>query len=360
MDCVQIKHMQGAYNVVIEAGGFATIAERTKPFAEKKPVAIITDTTVAELYLKQMLSQFEALEMNPIVVQVPAGEASKSLQTYQEVCAQLVEEGMQRHGLLIALGGGVIGDLTGFVAATLFRGLDFIMVPTTLLAQIDSSVGGKVALNIAAGKNLVGAFHHPQLVIIDPKLLETLNQREFSNGMAEVIKTAAIRDATLFDALEAAILMKRPWDLTDVIKRCVHIKGHIVALDEKEANLRMLLNFGHTIGHAIEAAYGFETFLHGEAVSIGMSVLTRVSERLAFTEAGAAGRIIAILKALSLPTDLPSERLEEVLHHILYDKKAMGESNQVVILEHIGQAKHMMLPYSMLVKEIERDINDII
>lgn len=245
------------YDIFIENGLLQNLAPLFAPFAKKQKV-IITDSNVAPLYAKTVSEQ-----LNAPVVTVEAGEGSKSLATLEAVYEKLIALGLTRSGMLVALGGGVVGDLTGFCASTIFRGVDYAAVPTTLLAQVDSSVGGKTAVNLPSGKNLAGTFYQPQLVAIDPGVLKTLNQREFACGMAEVIKYGAICDAALFESLFGT------FDLEEVIQTCCRIKADIVARDEFDTGERMLLNFGHTIGHAVENFMGYGTLSHGAAVARG-------------------------------------------------------------------------------------------
>lgn len=301
---------------------------------------IITDSHVGQLYGKKL-----SLALNQsfrYVIVVPAGEKSKSQKTKDTLENKLLQLHADRHSVIIALGGGMIGDLAGFVAATLFRGIPLIQIPTSLLAQVDSSVGGKVAINHPLGKNLIGAFHQPHQVYIDPSLLETLPDREFRSGLAEVIKYGAILDADFFTDIERNhrnILERDHTVLITMIKRCCELKRNVVQNDERESGLRKILNFGHTVGHAIESLSHFR-LLHGEAISIGMVAEAKLSTRttgLALTD---VFRIQSILDRCHLPTEIPpSYTLRKLLPVISYDKKNLGGTVYYTLLTGIGKAK---------------------
>lgn len=268
-------------------------------------------------------------ERDPIVV--PAGEASKSLSQYERVLHELAERGARRGTRLTAVGGGVVGDLVGFVASTYLRGVDFIQVPTTLLAMVDSSVGGKVGLDLPQGKNLVGAFWPPVEVKIAPDFLTTLPARQVKNGMAEVLKTAFIRDPALLSMTA---------DLAKTIQRCVEIKAEVVQADEFDrTGLRAILNFGHTLGHAIEAVHRYETYLHGEAIAIGMVAEARLGERLGITSAGTADLIEHYLKEAGLPTAYDGWRNRALLEAIRLDKKNDAAGLGFSLLIELGRCK---------------------
>jgi 3-dehydroquinate synthase len=277
---------------------------------------------------------------------VPDGERSKSLRQAERLYDALLGAGADRSSVLIALGGGVVGDLTGFVAATLLRGVDFVQVPTTLLAMIDSSVGGKTGVNVKRGKNLVGAFHQPKLVWIDAATLRTLPRRELLAGLAEGIKHAAIRDAGLFAQLEAELerlLALDPEVVLPFLARNCAIKAGVVSRDEREAGERMLLNFGHTLGHAIETLSRYRGILHGEAVAMGMAFAARRSEALGMAEPGTARRLVALLARAGLPTDPPPFSRRAYLAAIAADKKKKDERVRFVALRSIGRAETVPL-----------------
>lgn len=304
------------YSCLIKKGLFK---ELDKYLDFSKEHIILTDSKVYELYLQD--NSFRL----PIIV-VPEGEDSKTLATYQKVIEQLIALKVSKEATLIALGGGVIGDLGGFVACTYLRGIKLIQIPTTLLAQIDSSVGGKVALNVASVKNSIGQFYHPSLVLIDPLFLETLPQRQFNNGMAELIKYALIADEKLFETLENQSITKV---MDELIFQAIVIKKRFVEADEKDSYLRHTLNFGHTLGHAIESFYDFNKYLHGEAIAIGMAHMTKKEDF--------GPRIVRLLKKFNLPTH-DEVKLEDLTMFITNDKKIRNDKINIVFLEHIGKA----------------------
>jgi 3-dehydroquinate synthase len=272
---------------------------------------------------------------------VPPGERSKSVGGIDRVWRDLVRSGCDRRSWVVAFGGGVVGDLAGFAASSVLRGLPFVQVPTTLLAMVDASVGGKTGINLPEGKNLVGAFHQPLAVVIDLDLLRTLPAREARAGWAEVIKTAAIRDAGLFRFLRSrreSLLSGEAAGLRRVVRACCRIKARVVEEDEREGGVRMLLNFGHTLGHAIEAASGYQGLLHGEAVAIGMTFAARLGEAMGASEPGTAARLESLLQAFGLPTVPGRVRLPVLLRALERDKKRGARGLRWVVLERIGRA----------------------
>ena len=283
---------------------------------------------------------------------IEPGEKSKTLGTLSDVFAQMAAFGMTRSDLVITFGGGVPGDLGGFAAATFLRGIDFIQVPTSLLAQIDSSVGGKVAVDLPAGKNLVGSFYQPLGVFIDPDLLGTLPKRYLHDGLAETIKYGCIRSSGLFTKLQH---IKDDEELLSeieaIIQECCSIKARIVEMDEFDTGERMLLNFGHTIGHAVEKYFNYETFTHGEGVGIGMVALTEQTEQLGITAKGSAKLIREVLKRYGLPTEAVMAK-DEVLRTIALDKKKKGGTITLIVLDMIGQARLMKIPCEELASYI--------
>lgn len=278
----------------------------------------------------------------PVRVVVPAGETAKSLSTVQLCYGRLAAHRLERRSFVVALGGGVVGDLAGFVAATYLRGVDFVQVPTTLLAQVDSSVGGKVGVNLQAGKNLVGAFYQPRLVLCDPDTLKTLPPREFRAGLAEVIKYGIIYDAQLFARLErdlSKLLKLDPKTLVEVVARCCQIKADVVGQDETESGLRAILNFGHTIGHALEAISRYGKYLHGEAISIGQVAAAELSAALAALPQVEVERITHLFRRAGLPTsvELSSRDLRKLFDAMRLDKKVVGGEIKFVLAKRIGQ-----------------------
>jgi 3-dehydroquinate synthase len=301
---------------------------------------VVTNTTVGPLYearLRGMITQGRVAS-----VVLPDGEAHKNLVTVETVLDALVENRLARDGVVLALGGGVVGDIAGFAAAIYQRGIDFIQVPTTLLAQVDSSVGGKTGVNHPGGKNLIGAFHQPLCVLSDSATLDTLPDRELSAGLAEVVKSGLIADAAFFDWIDArsADLVGRDADaLHHVIRRACEVKAEVVAADEREHGRRALLNLGHTFGHAIELCAGYGEWLHGEAVAAGIAMAARFSQRLGWLPARDAERIARVLAALKLPLAPPAVSAGELLAAMAMDKKVLAGQLRLVLLPSIGKAR---------------------
>jgi 3-dehydroquinate synthase len=307
--------------------------------------AVISDENVSALYGKAALRSLAEAGFEAVLVTVPAGETAKSLASVQGCYDQLAEHRLERNSFIVALGGGVVGDLAGFIAATYLRGIPFVQVPTTLLAQVDSSVGGKVGVNLKAGKNLVGAFYQPRAVLCDLTTLDTLPKREFRAGMAEVIKYGIIYDAALFRRLERDLGKVMEGDertLTNVVSRCCAIKAEVVGQDEREAGLRAILNFGHTIGHALEAISGYGRYLHGEAISIGQVAAAELSTRLLGFSPADAKRVRSLFERVGLPTSvrLTRPQMVRLLDAMLLDKKVSAGEIRFVLARRIGQVEH--------------------
>ncbi|MBM3837222.1 MAG: 3-dehydroquinate synthase [Verrucomicrobia bacterium] len=305
--------------------------------------AVISDRKVARLYGATVQRSLRNAGFDSILIAVPAGETSKQLSTVQHCYDRLAAHRLERGSFIVALGGGVVGDLAGFVAATYLRGIAFVQVPTTLLAQVDSSVGGKVGVNLKAGKNLVGAFYQPRFVLCDLATLDSLPAREFRAGLAEVIKYGIIYDAALFRRLERdleKILRRDRETLSAVVARCCQIKAEVVSQDETESGLRAILNFGHTIGHAIEAISGYGKHLHGEAISIGQVAAARISAEQFGLPARDAERIRTLFARAGLPTEisLTAARLERLFNAMKLDKKVRSGEIKFVVVKKIGQA----------------------
>jgi 3-dehydroquinate synthase len=327
-------------SLVIGDGAVAGLGERMRAAGLPGRAFVITDARVAERCAGPVIRSLEAAGYRPELLAVEGGESAKSLGRAGELFAWLAGHRAERRDCVVALGGGVIGDLAGFVAATYLRGVPLVQVPTTVLAQVDSSIGGKTAVNLPQGKNLVGAFYLPRLTLIDVALLDGLPLRELRSGWAEVIKTGAIFDAPLFEALEATPVaaMSRP-RLLETIDRCVRWKVRIVEEDPKERGRRILLNFGHTIGHAIEAAAAYGGYLHGEAVSIGMVGASEISQRLGLIDACLVERVRRVLRANELPLRY-APRLagpEAIMRAAASDKKVQGARLRWVLLTGLGQ-----------------------
>lgn len=303
-----------------------------------KRAALVTDSNVGPLYGAKVKASLEEAGIEVVEIMVPAGEASKSMDEATRICREMLQAGLDRKSFLVALGGGVIGDLAGFAAAIFQRGIPCVQIPTTVVSQVDSSVGGKTGVNTPEGKNLVGAFHQPQLVLADVDTLESLPDREFNEGCAEVIKHGAIRDRELLEA------MLRPHEinekLVEMIQTNVMIKAAVVEEDEKEiSGTRALLNFGHTIGHGIEAAGGYGRFLHGEAISLGLVAATRLSVEKSGLDEGDANGIINCLNAWALPIKLDHDiDKASILQAMSRDKKFQEGQIRFVLLRAIGDA----------------------
>jgi len=316
-------------------------ADLILPHLKRKHVAIVTNTTVAPLYLETLSNTLQAAGVTVIPIILPDGEAYKNSETLNLIYDALLQSRCERSTTLIALGGGVIGDLTGYAAATYLRGVPFIQIPTTLLSQVDSSVGGKTGINHPLGKNMVGAFYQPQLVLADIDTLQTLPAREFSAGMAEVIKYGLIRDAEFFDWLEMHIEQLMALDeqaITEAIYRSCKNKADVVARDEHETGERALLNLGHTFGHAIENAMGYGVWLHGEAVGAGTMMAADLSRRMGWLTADEVTRIHQLLTAAKLPLDAPKLGVDKYLNLMQLDKKVADGKIRLVLQQAIGKS----------------------
>lgn len=316
-------------------------AELILPHLKRKQVAIVSNTTVAPLYMQAIAQPLRDAGVSVIEIILPDGEAHKNNQTLQIIYDHLLQNRCERNTTLIALGGGVIGDLTGYAAATYLRGVPFIQVPTTLLSQVDSSVGGKTGINHPLGKNMIGAFYQPKLVLADIDTLKTLPQRELSAGIAEVIKYGLIRDADFFDWLE--INMSALMDLDTAVAsyaiyRSCQNKAEVVVADEHEQGERALLNLGHTFGHAIENAMGYGVWLHGEAVATGTVMAADLSQRMGWLNAAQMARIKTIMQAAKLPIDAPNLGADEYLRLMQLDKKVSDGRIRLILQQDIGKA----------------------
>lgn len=326
------------YTINIGSGILSCAAEFIKESGAKK-ITVVSDSNVAPLYAKDLLCGLSGYETKLITVK--AGEGSKSLECLTSLYGEMLDFGMTRTDLIIALGGGVVGDLTGFAAATLLRGIPYVQIPTTLLAQVDSSVGGKTAVNLPNGKNLVGAFYQPKSVIIDTECLKSLPPEVLADGMAEVIKYGAIADAKLFDMLKNTNNSENNEELfakiPEIVYTCCNIKKNIVEEDERDTGKRMILNFGHTYGHTIEKHYGFSGYTHGMAVAAGMVMACRRGEKAGITPMGTAEEMKSIVKKYGLPDSADISR-EEFVSAVSVDKKGEGDSINLILLKNIGEA----------------------
>ena len=339
MHILSINLPQKQYPIYIKRGLIENIGSEIKNIYKNKKIAIITDSNVESLYGCEIENNLKKENFVVKKIIIKPGEKSKSFITLQEVCEEILEFGLTRGDLIIVFGGGVVGDLGGFAASILLRGIPFIQIPTTLLAQIDSSVGGKVAINSRNGKNLVGSFYQPEAVFIDPNLLNTLSERVFNDGIAEVIKYGAIKDEKLFhNLLEYDTKQGLMDNIEEIIYACCNIKKNVVEVDERDMGERMLLNFGHTIGHGIEKMFNYERFTHGEAVAMGMIAITKNSELLGITEEGTLELLIKVISKYNLPIVLPDMNKDGFLKAVLLDKKGNNENMNLILLKKIGCA----------------------
>jgi 3-dehydroquinate synthase len=334
-----------SYRILIGRGVLARLGPECARLKLNPRCAIITDARVGPRFAKSAAASLREAGFDPAVITMPAGEKAKSLGSVSRCYDQLAGHRLERRSFVVALGGGVVGDLAGFVAATYLRGMAFVQVPTTLLAQVDSSVGGKVGVNLKAGKNLVGAFHQPRLVLCDLDTLRTLPEREYLSGLAEVIKYGIICDAAFFHRLERDIgrLRKRdPATLAEVVARCCEIKADVVGQDETEGGLRAILNFGHTIGHALEAISGYGKYLHGEAISIGQVAAAGLSSRLCGLPEKDAARVRELFVRAGLPveTHLTAAQRRHLLAAMKLDKKVSAGEVRFVLARAIGRVEY--------------------
>lgn len=338
MKTLTIALDKNSYDIHIEAGLLDRTGELIRRVQNGKKAVLLTDETVWNLYGDSISRSLAAVSIAVQPLILPCGEENKSLAGLGRVLEFMADAGLTRSDFLIAFGGGVIGDLGGFAASVYMRGIGYIQIPTTLLAQVDSSIGGKTAVNLNQGKNLVGAFWQPKMVISDTSLLGTLTDREFAGGLAELIKHGAIFSKSLFDKIEekgnrenlSAIM-------PEIIYESCGLKGAVVLRDEREAGERMLLNFGHTFGHAIEKIGGFNKYIHGEAVAIGMVLAARYGEALGKTPRGTSDKIAAVCRDYGLPVD-DGIQPEDIADHVSLDKKADGETLRLVLISEIGKA----------------------
>ncbi len=341
MRTVSVSLGARSYSILVGGDLLSSLGRRCRSLGLASSCAVIADAHVGPRYGPVALRGLEAAGFRPALVTVPAGEQAKRLKVVEHCFNQLAQQRLERKSFVVALGGGVTGDLAGFVAAAYLRGIAFVQVPTTLLAQVDSSVGGKVGVNLVAGKNLVGAFHQPRLVLCDLDVLGTLPDREFRAGLAEVIKYGILADAGLFRRLERdldRILARDPKVLGPVIARCCEIKAEVVGEDETESGRRATLNFGHTLGHAIEAITAYGRYLHGEAISIGQIAAALLSAKLLALPEGDVARIRSLFERAGLPTTIRLSRAqrERLFGAMRLDKKVSGGEVKFVLARGIG------------------------
>lgn len=329
------------YSILLERGLLAQTGKHCLPlFSTGTRAMVISDSNVFPLYGETVMDSLRQAGYEACSCVFPAGEQSKLLSTVETFFRALGENGFTRSDFIVALGGGVTGDMAGFAAATFLRGIDFVQIPTTLLAQVDSSVGGKTGVDLPFGKNLVGAFHQPRLVLIDPDTLSTLPPHFFADGMGEVIKYGCIRRPALFKYLMEEDAREH---LEEVIYECVDCKRQVVEADALDKGERMILNFGHTLGHALEKLHGFSGLSHGEAVGIGMVLISKAAERAGLTAPGTSEKIITLLERYNLPT-ATDRNMDELAKATALDKKSAGKNLRLILLHEIGDAYIYTIP----------------
>ena len=357
MRIVPVSLGSRSYQIKVGGGLLPRLGAECAALKLGQRCAVITDSNVVKKFAKAALKSLSASGFDPVLITVPAGEKSKNIATVEKCYDQLAKHRLERKSFIVALGGGVVGDLAGFVAATYLRGIPFVQVPTTLLAQVDSSVGGKTGVNLKAGKNLVGAFYQPRLVLCDLDTLKTLPRREFVSGLAEVFKYGIIHDPVLFAQLERnlpKLLRRDQKTLRDVIARCCEIKADVVGQDETEDGLRAILNFGHTIGHAIENSSGYGNFLHGEAISIGQVVAAKLSQKILGLPSSEVGRIEKLFIRVGLPVRIklnPGTR-KKLFAAMKLDKKASGGEVKFVLAQKVGKVVWGQKVASALIEDV--------
>jgi len=328
-----------SYRIVVASGALATVGPRLRELPVGTRVALVSDAAVARLHGKTVVASLEAAGFAVTTIEVPEGETAKTLPVAQHCWDQLLAAGLDRTSTVLALGGGAVGDVAGFAAATYMRGVNFVQLPTTVLAQVDASIGGKTAIDHPRGKNMIGAFHQPRLVVVDPSVVGTLPEREFRSGLAEIVKHGIVLDAEYFAEIErdrAPLLARELGVLERIIGGSCRLKAAVVERDEREAELRHVLNYGHTIGHALEAATGYDRFAHGEAVSLGIVAEARLARRLGVADDETVTRQERLLEALGLPVRTSAIDVEPVVSAMAHDKKAKDGRVPFVLAPRIG------------------------
>jgi 3-dehydroquinate synthase len=337
---VRVELAERSYEIVIAPGARSRVGELCQGLGLGPRCLVVTDKTVGPLYGRAVVESLAGAGFEAPIVELEPGEEAKTLETVRALFGQMLDRGLDRKSFVVALGGGVVGDVAGYAAATYMRGIPFIQVPTTVVAQVDSSVGGKTGVNLPEGKNLVGAFHQPRLVAIDPETLYTLEERDLRAGFAEMVKHGAIRDAVHFAWLEvhvAAFMGLHLPTLEEAIAESCRIKATVVAMDEREAGLRAILNFGHTVGHALEALTGYGALRHGEAIAVGMACAAALSIAVNDAPAQDARRLIALLERAGLPTTFSGIETAALIEQIRRDKKIVQQRLRLVLMDRIGQ-----------------------
>lgn len=362
---ISVNLPENSYSIHITPEGLSHIGEKVSNLNIGKKILVVSNPEIFDYYGQIIIDSLErnSLERKGFEVNyhlIPAGENYKHLDSIAQIYDTALNCRLERNSTMVALGGGVVGDMTGFAAATWLRGINFIQIPTSLLAMVDASVGGKTGVNHPQGKNLIGAFYQPKLVLIDPTVLKTLPEREFRAGMAEVIKYGVIWDKTLFEALEQAqsIDSLNNFDevlLTDILTRSCQAKADVVSQDEKESHLRAILNYGHTIGHAVESLTNYETFVHGEAVAMGMAIASRIAVKMGLWSEEEGDRQDKLIVKAGLPTTIPDYLdIEDIIAHLQMDKKVKDGKVRFILPETIGKVTILDSVTDDLLKEILR------
>jgi len=360
---IKVKLWKNSYSIFIEPDALKKLPGLFERFFPGKPAAVISDINVADLYGKEVLELLSQPGRHVKLFSFPAGESSKNINIAYRLYTDLIENRMGRDTVIAALGGGVTGDLAGFVAATYLRGVKFVQIPTTLLAQVDSSVGGKTGINHELGKNLIGSFYQPAFVLTDPDVLKTLPKREIISGAGEVIKYGLIGSKNLFnlteDKMEMLLISGSSAEMPRIIKDCCRIKAKIVSRDEKESGLRKILNFGHTFGHALEQATGYSVFTHGEAVILGMRWASWFSMYTGLLSGKTFMRIENLLTRIEIP-DIPDSVNPEMITGTMYrDKKYSSKNLTLILLQDIGKTVFVKRELSDIIKPIDRWLNNV-
>ncbi len=359
LDVVRVGLAERSYDIHIGTGTLPRIGELCREVSLKGQAAVITNPTVGSLYLQTVQESLQGAGYQVTVITIPDGEEYKCSATLESIYDDLLGAGLHRGAFIVALGGGVVGDIAGYAAATFLRGIPFVQVPTTLLAQVDSSVGGKTGINHPRGKNLIGAFYQPRLVLIDLLTLDTLPRREYLCGLAEALKYGIVLERELFDYISAATDAITAVDkdvLLHVVSACCRIKAAVVERDEREGGLRAVLNYGHTIGHAVETLTEYRRYKHGEAVAIGMAHIARLSRLLGLASGEETDRIVALMKKLGFELNLPAFPLDAFVEAIGHDKKKGDDGVTFIFNRGIGDfAMEKVTDVRGLLAELERD-----
>jgi 3-dehydroquinate synthase len=339
LETVTVGLGERSYDIKLGQNILDQIGRVCRELRSGNKVVVVSNNVVGAFYLESVKTALSKAGFSVYTIEIPDGEEYKSLKTLKSIYDRLIDFGFDRNSLLVALGGGVVGDITGFAAATYLRGVPFVQVPTTLLGQVDSSVGGKTGVNHEKGKNLIGAFYQPGLVLIDTATIDTLPEREYLSGLAEVVKYGVVLDGAFFTFLAenvANLLSRDKGCLQKAIKRSCEIKAYIVNKDEKETGVRAVLNYGHTVGHAVETLTSYKKYTHGEAVAIGMAQAAKFSEAMGYCNRAEKERILSLLESLKLPVALPEFSLSDYINAILHDKKMRNGGINFVFNKGLG------------------------